>query len=266
MLHTELIFSTHIGEGERMELGKCIRRVIHRDSTLTNIIMRPTCITACTEYAPLGSDRVNRIEAEENSINKSIYDLNSEVSGSVEWFTKMGAMIANLPNLTDLTFEGLNIHATELVGFWNEISNSTSLTTLNYNYMNLDHWEHDFMDPDNLSSVLFLRCTLPNDMGRSILHENQRRLTTLRFQECSFMNTNTIKEIVAFATILAELKSITSFWFTSCSFDLAQSMCLVRCLREERERSIREQSIREGRSWDEIENPHDVLIHCNTSS
>ncbi len=33
-----------------MELGSCISRIIHRDSTLTNIFIRPTCITSCSNY------------------------------------------------------------------------------------------------------------------------------------------------------------------------------------------------------------------------
>ena len=68
-------------------------------------------------------------------------------------------------------------------------------------------------------------------------------LTTLCFIECSFSKTNTIREILAFATELARLPSITSFWFTSCILDTVQSMCLVRCLQEEK---------------------IDVQIHCNT--
>jgi hypothetical protein len=101
--------------------------------------------------------------------------------------------------------------------------------------MNLERWEGG-MDPPNLKSILFQRCTnIPNDIGY-ILHEDQISITKLQFDECSFVNTNSMKEIVAFATELAHLPSITSFCFTSCSlFDHVQKMCLVQCLREERD-------------------------------
>jgi hypothetical protein len=41
--------------------------VIHQDNTLTNIIIKPTCLTACSDYGL--DDNVDSIEAEENSIN-----------------------------------------------------------------------------------------------------------------------------------------------------------------------------------------------------
>ena len=82
-----------------MELGSCISRIIHRDDTLTNIIIRPTCITACSNYEPEESDDVDSIEAEENSINERIYFLNGKFSGSREWFANVGVMISKLPNL-----------------------------------------------------------------------------------------------------------------------------------------------------------------------
>jgi hypothetical protein len=217
-----------------MELGSCISRIIHRDSTLTNIIIRPTCITSCSNYEPNKSDNVDSIDAEKNSINEHIYFLNGEFSGSREWFANVGVMISKLPNLAQLTFDGLNIHASELERFWGEISASASLTTLIYTNMNLDCWEGG-VDPPNLKSILFQQCTnIPNDIGY-ILHEDQISITKLQFDECSFMNTNSMKEIVAFATELALLPSITSFCFTSCSFDHVQKMCLVRCLREEKD-------------------------------
>ncbi len=84
---------------ETMELGSCISRIIHRDDTLTNIIIRPTCITACSNYEPEESDNVDSIEAEENSINERIYFLNGEFSGSREWFTNVGVKISKLRNL-----------------------------------------------------------------------------------------------------------------------------------------------------------------------
>ena len=212
----------------------CISRIIHRDNTLTNIIITPTCVTACSNYEPEESDDVDSIEAEENSINECIYFLNGDVSSSREWFADIGVMISILPNLAQLIFDGLNIHASELERFWGEISASASLTTLIYTNMNLEHWEGG-VDPPNLRCILFQRCTnIPNDIG-CILHDDQFRLTKLQFEECSFVNTSSMKEIVAFATELALLPSITSFCFTSCSFDHVQKMCLVRCLREEKD-------------------------------
>jgi hypothetical protein len=71
-----------------MELGSCISRVIHRDNTLSNIIIRPTC--SC--YEPDKSDVVDSIETEENSINKCIYYLNYDVMGSREWFLAQARM------------------------------------------------------------------------------------------------------------------------------------------------------------------------------
>ncbi len=102
-------------------MGSCISRIIHRDSTLTNIFIRPTCITSCSNYEPDKSDDVDSIDAEENSINEHIYFLNSEFSGSRGWFANIGVMISKLPNLAQLTFDGLNIHANELERFWGEI-------------------------------------------------------------------------------------------------------------------------------------------------
>jgi hypothetical protein len=227
-----------------MELGLCISHVIHQDNTLANIIIRPTCIAACSDYEPNESDVVDSIEAWENGINKCIYHLYSDFCGSREWFTNFGVMIAKLPNLTELTFYGLDPHLRELEGFWGEISASRSLTTLNYKNMNLEGWE-GCVDPPNLRSILFLQCTIPNYID-CFLDDHRFSLTTLHFNECLFMNTNTMKEIVEFATELAPLTSITTFWFTSCSLDPEQLMCLLQCLREVRE------------------SPDDVQIHCNT--
>jgi hypothetical protein len=227
-------------EDRTMELGSCISRVIHQDNTLTNIIIRLTYIAACSDYKPDESDDVDRIdiEAEENSINNCIYYLNWSCS-LTEWFTNFGVMIAKLPNLTELTFNGLDPHLSKLDGFWGEISASISLTILNYKNMNLESWEGGEFPP-NLRSIIFLQCTIPKNMGH-LLHENDQieefSLTTLHFNECSLMNTKSMKEIVEFATELAPLTSITSFWFTSCLLDPVQSMCLIRSLREERESS-----------------------------
>ena len=104
----------------------------------------------------------------------------------------------------------------------------------------------------NLTSITFQGCTISNEIGcflqepLTLLRQGQEELcifTTLCFIECRFSNTNTIREILAFATELSHLTPITSFWFTSCVLDTVQAMCLVRCLQEER---------------------IDVQIHCNT--
>ena len=86
-------------------MGSCISRIIHRDSTLTNIFIRPTCITSCSNYEPDESDDIDSIDAEENSINEHIYFLNGKFSGSREWFANVGVMISKLPNLAQLTFD-----------------------------------------------------------------------------------------------------------------------------------------------------------------
>jgi hypothetical protein len=49
---------------------------------LTNIIIRPTCVTACSNFEPDELGDVDSIDAEENSINERIYFLNGEFSGS----------------------------------------------------------------------------------------------------------------------------------------------------------------------------------------
>ena len=223
-----------------MELGSCIARIIHRDDTLTDIIIRPNCLIACEEYEPNESD----------DDDDSLDALNMEASGTREWFCNLGYMFARLTNLTQLTFDGLDQEDEVLECFWGEISASTSLTSLNYTNMNLERGCEEMLSAvtaPNLTSITFQGCTIPNEMGcfLSPVYQEQpnNSLTTLCFVECSFSKTNTIREILAFATELAHLTSITSFWFTSCVLDTVQSMCLVRCLQEER---------------------LDVQIHCNT--
>ena len=81
-----------------MELGSYIDRIIRKDDTLTNIIIRPTCLIACLDYEPNKSD--------EN--NDSLDGLNLERSGSREWFCNLGIMFGRLTNLTQLTFDGLD--------------------------------------------------------------------------------------------------------------------------------------------------------------
>ena len=227
--------------GGTMELGSCITRIIHQDDTLTNIIITPTCLTACEEYEPNESD----------DDDEDLDALNMETSGSRMWFRYLGYMIAQLTNLTQLTFDGLDPEDEELEQFWGEISASTSLTSLYFTNMNLERGCEEVLSTasaPNLTSITFQGCTIPNEIG-CFLQESQtlfrqgQVLTTLCFIECSFSKMNTIREILAFATELAHLTSITSFWFTSCILDTVQSMILVRCLQEER---------------------IDVQIHCNT--
>ena len=178
-----------------------------------------------------------------------------ESSGSRVWFTTLGCMIAQLTNLTQLTYDGLDPEDEELDQFWDEISASTSLTSLYFTNMNLERGCEDMLSTacaPNLTSITFQGCTIPNEIGcflqesLTLLRQCQEELcilTTLCFIECCFSKTNTIREILAFATELAHLTSITSFWFTSCILDTVQSMRLVRCLQEER---------------------IDVQIYCNT--
>ena len=53
-----------------MDLWQCIiTRIINRDNTLIEIIIRPSCLTACNIYEPHESDDIDSIGAEENSIN-----------------------------------------------------------------------------------------------------------------------------------------------------------------------------------------------------
>ena len=73
-----------------MELGSYIDRIIRKDDTLTNIIIRPTCLIACLDYEPNKSD--------EN--NDSLDGLILERSGSREWFCNLGIMFGRLTNLT----------------------------------------------------------------------------------------------------------------------------------------------------------------------
>ena len=213
-----------------MELGSCIACVIHQDDTITNVIIRPTCLIACSDYEPNESD----------DDDDSLDGLNMEPSGSREWFYNLGSKFARLTNLTQLTFDGVDPDNEDLEQFWGEILGCTFLTSLYYTNMNLESCEEILVavSAPNLSSITFQACTIPNNISCFLCQEGQEepnnRLTTLRFIECCFNNMNTIREILEFATELAHLTSITTFWFTSCLFDTVQSMCLVRCLTEER--------------------------------
>ena len=214
-----------------MELGSCIDPVIHQDDTLTNIIIKPSCLIACSNYEPTQSD----------DDNDSLDGLTTatERSGSRNWFHYLGVMFGRLPNLTHLTFYGLDPDNEDLEQFWGEIAGSTSLTDLYFINMNLVSCEDMLATADapNITRITFQQCTIPNEIGYLLPQRGQREmnnhLTTLVFNKCNFNNTNTMREIVNFATQLAHLTSITSFFFTSCSFDIVQSMCLDRCLNEE---------------------------------
>ena len=211
-----------------MELGSYIDRIIRKDDTLTNIIIRPTCLIACLDYEPNKSD--------EN--NDSLDGLNLERSGSREWFCYLGIMFGRLTNLTQLTFDGLDPDDKDLERFWGEISGSSSLTDLYFINMNLVSCEEMLATASapNITNITFQHCTISNEIGDLLHQEDQdelnNHLTTLCFIECSFTNTNTMREIVDFATKLGQLTTIRSFLFTSCFFDVEQSMCLVRCLKE----------------------------------
>jgi len=185
-------------EDIKMELGSCICRVIHRDNTLTNIIIRPSCLTACSDYG--SDDDVDSDDAEENSINRNISYLNEDVSGSRDWFTTLGVTIARLTNLTQLTFDGLDTNARELERFWGMISASSSITTLNYINMDLESYE-ERVDAPNLRNIVFLRCTISKHILDYLLHDDEppSSLTTLRFNECRIKNTNATGEIIDFA-------------------------------------------------------------------
>jgi len=174
-----------------MELGLCLFRIIHRDITLTNIVIRPSCLEACDDYEPGKSEDVDSIEAEENSVNRHIYDLNCEINGTREWFEVLGSMIANLTNLNQLTFDGIDPEYKYLERFWGEVSASNSLTSITFANINLERSEE-------------ILCAIGAPNIRNVC--------------------------------LALLPSITSLEFISCAFDVELSMCLVRCLREERVR------------------------------
>ncbi len=137
----------------------------------------------------------------------------------------------------------------DLEQFWGEISGCTSLTSLYYK--RCEEMLVAVTAP-NLSRITFQGCTIPNNIGCFLRQEGQEELnyhlTTLCFIECCFNNTNTIREILEFATEFAHLTSIRSFCFTSCLLDTEQSMCLAQCLKEERVSTV------------------DVPIICNNES
>ena len=222
-----------------MELGLCFPRIIHRDSTLTNIIIRPSCLEACDNYESDESDDDDSVDSEENSVNRYINNLNSEINGTREWFEVLGSMIAKLPNLNQLTFDGVEPNADYLERFWGEVSASKSLTSINFANMNLENSEEILctIDAPSITKVKFHNCTLCHDIGYLFLDNiNHDSLTTIHFDECRFGNTNTMEEIAEFAGNFALLPSITSLEFTSCAFDAYQSIHFGRSYNYERVR------------------------------
>ena len=223
-----------------MELGRCLVRIIHRDITLTNIVIRPSCLQACDNYEPDEADDVDSIEAEENSVNRHIYDLNYETSGTREWFEVLGSMIAKLTNLNQLTFDGIDPEYEYLERFWGEVSSSNSLTSIAFANMNLEHSDDILcaIGAPNIRNVMFNNCSLHHEIGYCLryIHVDHYSISTLHFEECRFTNTSTIRGVVDFVGHLAILQSVTSLKFISCAFDDELSICLVRCFHEERVR------------------------------
>jgi len=218
-----------------MEVATILSRILHRDVTLTGIVISLSFLEACDNYASDAADAVDSVDAEEN-----IYDLLSYVNGNRDWFEVLGSMIANLPNLNVLTFDGVDLNEEYLETFWGAVSASNSLTSINFADMSLQNNDEIFciIDAPNVGNVVFHNCTLHREVGfalREAVHHHS--LTTLRFVECRFVNTNTMREIIDFAGHLAFLPSITSLEFSSCDFDAQQSTCLLRSFREDREKS-----------------------------
>ncbi len=132
----------------------------------SKLLQQPSCLTACGNYEPKKSDDIDSVDAEENSINRDIYNLNCEVSGTREWFEVLGFMIAKLTNLTQLTFDGIDPDVENLKRFWAEISASPSLTFLNFANMNLESCEEILggtVNAPSLRSIMFHNCTIPHD-------------------------------------------------------------------------------------------------------
>ncbi len=149
-----------------MRLRRCLSRIIHRDIALTRIVIRPSCLEMCRLYEPGESDEVDSIKAEESSVNRRIFDLNSCFFGSREWFKVLGSMIAKLTNLKQLTFDGINPDNRNLERFWGEVSDSNSLTSIAFANMNLEHSEEILcvIDAPNIKNVTFNNCSLHQEM------------------------------------------------------------------------------------------------------
>ena len=148
-------------------------------------------------------------------------------------------MIANLTNLNQLTFDGIDPEYKYLERFWGEVSASKSLTSINFANMNLENSEEILctIDAPVIRKVKFHNCTLCHDIGCLLLDNlNHDSLSTIHFDECRFGNTNTMEEIAEFAGNFALLPSITSLEFTSCAFDAYQSIHFGRSYNNERVR------------------------------
>jgi selenocysteine lyase/cysteine desulfurase len=125
-------------------------------------------------------------------------------------------MFGRLTNLTRLTFDGLDPDDEDLERFWGE-SSSTFLTDLYFINMNLVSCEEMLTTASapNITSITFQHCTISNEIGNLLHQEDQDELnTTLCFIESSFNNTNTMREIIDFATKLADIGAMVSYIFT----------------------------------------------------
>lgn len=227
-----------------MELSSCVSQIIHRDQTLRELIINQSCLTACAIcFEPDDEDYHDRndnddiVSVRAKEINRIISDLNLEVSGSREWYTILGEMIAKLPNLIHITIDGVDPESSDLEGFWGEVSGSQSLADITFSNMNLESCEEVYatINAPKVQNIVFHNCFLPNDLG-FILNDNLHHgsLSSLRFDTCHFGNTRTIREILDFAAGLALIPSISNVLFISCSFDAEQSICLKRIFQEER--------------------------------
>ena len=221
-----------------MFLASSIRRIINRDRTLTKLIITPSCLAACETYEPHNSYYIDNIDADINSINHDIYNLSNEESGSREWFNILGTMIAELSNLYQLTFDGVDPDACHMDEFWDQLSCSKSLDFMLFANMNLESYEEILggtINAERLATIEFNNCTIPHDIG-CFMHDvlTHDSLTTIKFVRCCLSNTNSMREIIEFASYLATLKSVTSLMFIDCSLDHLQIMCLKRSLQEER--------------------------------
>ena len=223
-----------------MRLGSCLSGIIHRDITITRIVISPSCLEMCNLYEPDEEDDVDSIEAEENSVNGRIFDLNSERFGSREWFEVLGGMIAKLTNLKKLTLDGIDPENRYLERFWGEVCESKSLTSFAFANMNLEHSADIFcvLGAPNIRKVAFIDCILDEEIGYNFreYHVDHYNISTLHFERCRVTNTSTMKGVGDFVGHLVVLPSLTSVHFISCDFDDELSSFLVRFFREERVR------------------------------
>ena len=183
-----------------MHLGSCISSIIHQDRTVTELIIMPSCLTACDSYEPNESDDVDSINSDENSINNDIYKINDEESGSREWFSLLGVIIAKLTKLTRITFDQVDQDAREMERFFAEISASKSLTDLHLTNVNVEDCYEiigGIINAPSLTTIVFNNCTIPHDIG-FFLHDvlNHDSLTTIHFTSCRLSSTTLIRKIL----------------------------------------------------------------------